>query len=172
MKVLYEQSAKGSFQEQIVLERIVLEDGILTAEIPVELKQMPEDMIEAFYPYEGRPERIYADADGKSQMTFQLIDKKLTPDEVGKAAEAVREYISQIYPRNELCPVHLCQEERFLMGWFAMGLEEAGIKQRHIKAVISVRNQMFLTTVTFLEEEQLKWEVLFRHFFHTLKETS
>lgn len=172
MSILYDESTDGCLQEQVIMERIVIADGVLTAEIPAELKQMPENMKEMFYPYEDRPEVILSDADGKSQMTFQLLNKILGAEEAGKAAEAVREYISNIYPRNELSPVHLYQKGKFLSGWFTMELDEAGEIRQHVKAVLSVRNQMFLATVTYPEQDRLKWEVLLKHFFDTLKEIS
>ena len=172
MSILFDEDTDGCFQGQVMMQRIVIADGILTAEIPSELKQMPVSMKETFYPYEDRPVMIVSDADGKSQMTFQLLDKKLGTEETGKAAEAVREYISNMYPRNELSPVHLYQKGKIQSGWFTMELEETeGIRQ-HVKAVLSVRNQMFLATVTYPEQERLKWEVLLKHFLDSLKEIS
>ncbi|WP_313152239.1 hypothetical protein [Lacrimispora sp.] len=170
MNILYNQDTEGCIQEAVILEWIVLAGGILTAEILAELMQMPEGMKEAFYPYEERPEMILADDHGKSHMTFQLLDKKLNPEETGKAAEAVREYISRMYPRNELSPVHLYRKGKFLSGWFAMELEEAEEVRQHVKAVLSVQGQMFLTTATYPEQDRLKWEVLMKHFYETLHE--
>ncbi|WP_139348742.1 hypothetical protein [Clostridium sp. Marseille-P2415] len=172
MNILYDPDAEGCLQERVVLERIVLADGRLSAEIPAELKQMPESMKEMFYPYEERPEMILADADGKNQMTFQLIDKKLGPEETRKAAEAVREYINSRHPRSELSPVHLYAAGKYPAGWFTMELEEAGEKQHHAKAVLSVRNQMFLATATYPEQDRMKWAVLLKQFFNTLRETA
>lgn len=75
MNILFDQDTEGCLQERVTLEWIVLNNGILLAEIPAELKQMPEIMKEMFYPYDKSPEMILADADGKSQMTFQRIIK-------------------------------------------------------------------------------------------------
>lgn len=105
-------------------------------------------------------------------MTFQMIDKNLGQEETRKAAEAVREYISSRYPRSELSPVHLHAAGQYPASWFTMELEEAGGMQQHVKAVLSVRNQMFLTTATYPEEDRIKWEVLLKHFFNTLRETT
>ncbi|WP_156882374.1 hypothetical protein [Lacrimispora indolis] len=172
MNILYDQDTEGCLQERVTLEWIVLDNGTLSAEIPAELKQMPEIMKEMFYPYDKRPEMILADTDGKNQMTFQRIDKKLRPEETRKAAEAVREYISSRHPRSELSPVHLYAAGQYPAGWFTMELEEPGEKQEHTKAVLSVRNQMFLATATYPEQDGMKWEVLLKRFFHTLHETT
>jgi hypothetical protein len=154
-----------------MMQEVVLVDGILTARIPVSLKEMSENGKEAYYPYEDRPEMIFADDTGKNHMTFQMIDKKLGPDETGIAAEAVREYISSIYPRNELSPVHQ-YDGRFQCAWFTVELEEAGDSNQHVKAVLSVHNRMLLVTVTYPEQDHLKWETLLKYFFDTLKEAA
>lgn len=172
MNILYDESTDGCLQEQVIMERIVLADGRLSAEIPAELKQMPESMKEMLYPYEGRPEMIFSDVDEKNQMTFQLIDKKLGPEETRKAAEAVREYISSRHSRSEMSPVHLYAAGQYPAGWFTMQLEESGEKQQHAKAVLSVRNQMFLATATYPEQDRMKWEELLKQFFNTLRETT
>ncbi len=172
MNILYDSDTEGCIQEAVVMERILLADGILSAEISADLKEMPENMKEIFYPYEDRPEMILADADGKNQMTFQRIDKKLSMEETRNAAEAVREYISRIKPRSELSLVHLYVEGQYPAGWFTMELEEFEEKKQHVKAILSVRNQMYLVTVTYPEQDRMKWEVLLKRFFYTLIEST
>ena len=172
MNKLYDPDTEGCIQEQVIMERIPLADAMLSAEIPAELKQMPESMKDMLYPYEDRPEMIYSDADGKNQMTFQLIHKNLGQEETSKAAESVREYISSRYPRSELSPVHFHACGLYPARCFTMELEEAGGMQQHVKAVLSVQNEMFLATATYPEQDRMKWEVLLKHFFNTLRETT
>ena len=170
MNKLYDPDTEGCIQEQVIMERITLADAMLSVEIPAELKQMSESMKDMLYPYEDRPEMIFSDADGKNQMTFELIHKNLGQEETRKAAEAVREYISSRYPRSELSPVHLHAAGQYPASWFTMELEDAGGMQQHVKAVLSVRSQMFLATATYPEQDRMKWEVLLKHFFNTLRE--
>lgn len=170
MNILYDSDTEGCIQEAVIMERIVLADGILSAEIPADLKEMPESMKEMFYPYEDRPETILADEDGKNQMTFQRMDKKLGMEETRNAAEAVREYISRINPRSELSPVHLYVDGQYPAGWFTMELEESEEKQQHVKAVLSVYNKMWLVTATYPVKDRMKWEVLLKQLFQTLRE--
>lgn len=172
MNILFDSDTEGCIQEAVVMERIVLADGILSAEIPVDLKQMPENMKEMFYPYEDRPEMILADADGKNQMTFQRINKKLGMEDTRKAAESVMEYISRINPRSEFSFVHLYAAGQYPAGWFTVELEEFEEKRQHVKAVLSVQNQMCLVTATYPEQNRMKWEVLLKQFFHTLREVT
>lgn len=169
MNILYDFDTEGCIQEAVVMERIMLADGFLSAEIPADLKQMTENMKEMFYPYEDRPEMILADDDGKNHMTFQRIDKKLAMEETRNAAEAVREYISRINPRSELSYVHLYVNGQYPVGWFTMELEEFEEKKQHVKAVLSAQSQMCLVTVTYPETDRMKWEVLLKRFFHTLR---
>ncbi|MTK07536.1 MAG: hypothetical protein F8N38_10665 [Hungatella sp.] len=171
MNLLYDENTENCLQEPVLMQEIKLVDGILTARIPVLLKEMSDNGKEAYYPYEDRPDMIFADDTGGCQMTFQMIDKKLGPFETGIAAEAVREYISSIYPRNELSPVHL-YNGRFQCGWFTMELNEAGESSQHVKAVLSVHNRMLLVTATFPEQDRLKWEAMLKYFFDTLEETA
>lgn len=170
MNILYDPDTEGCIQEQVIMERITLADAMLSAEIPAELKQMTESLKDMLYPYEERPEMIFSDAAGKNQMTFQLIHKNLGQEETRKAAEAVREYISGRYPRSELSPVHFHASGQYPASWFTMELEDAGEMQQHVKAVLSVQNEMFLATATYPEEDRMKWEVLLKHFFNTLRE--
>lgn len=172
MSILYDSDTEGCIQEAVVMKRIVLADGFLSAEISADLKQMTEHMKEMFYPYEDRPELILADDDGKNHMTFQRIDKKLVMEETRNAAEAVREYISRIHPRSELSLVHLYVNGQYPAGWFTMELEEFEEKKQHAKAVLSVQNQMCLVTATYPELDRMKWEVLLKRFFHTLREVT
>lgn len=172
MNLLYDENTEGCLQEPVMMQEVILVGGILTARIPVLLKEMSDNGKEAYYPYEDRPEMIFADDTGECQMTFQMIDKELGPDETGIAAEAVREYISSIYPRNELSPVHRYDKGKFQCGWFTMVLEEAGESSQHVKAVLSVHNRMLLVTATFPEQDRLKWEALLKYFFDTLEETA
>lgn len=169
---MYDPDTEGCLQEQVIMERITMADAMLSAEIPAELKQMSESLKDMLYPYEDRPEIIFSDADGKNQMTFQLIDKNLGQEETRKAAESVREYISSRYPRSEMSPVHLHAAGQYPASWFTMELEEPGGMQQHVKAVLSVRSQMFIATATYPEENRIKWEVLLKHFFNTLRETT
>jgi hypothetical protein len=171
MNLLYDENTEGCLQEPVIMQEVVLVDGTLTARIPISLKEMSEEGKEAYYPYEDRPDVIFADDTGKNHMTFQMIDKKLGSDETGIATEAMREYISSIYPRNELSHAHRYDKGRFQCGWFTMELEEAGESSRHVKAVFSVHNRMLLVTATYPEQERLKWETLLKYFFDTLKET-
>lgn len=172
MNLLYDENTENCLQEPVMMQEVILADGILTARIPVSLKEMSEKGKEAYYPYEDRPEMIFADDTGECQMTFQMIDKKMGPFETGIAAEAVREYISSVYPRNELSPVHRYDKGKFQCGWFTMGLEEAGKSSQHVKAVLSIHNRMLLATATFPEQDRLKWGTLLKCFFDTLKENS
>ena len=105
-------------------------------------------------------------------MSKTIKDGGVGPYETGIAAEAVREYISSIYPRNELSPVHRYDKGRFQCGWFTMELKEAGESSQHVKAVLSVHNRMLLVTATFPEQDRLKWETQLKYFFESLEEAA
>jgi hypothetical protein len=53
-----------------------------------------------------------------------------------------------------------------------MELEEFEEKKQHVKAVLSVQNQMCLVTATYPETSRMKWEVLLKRFFYTLREAT
>lgn len=168
MGILHKPDTKGCIQETVILREIVLAGGHFRAEIPVELQPMPESMRGMFYPYEELPDTILSDEHGRNQMTFQLLDKAVGQEETGKAAEAVREYMSSLYPQSELSPVHLYRERGNCVGWFCMELEEEEEVYRHIKAVLSVCGRMLLVTATYPRGDALKGETMLRHFFGTL----
>lgn len=143
-------------------------DGNITGEIPDELFAMPMDMQEKYYPYEKRPKIMMADNAGKIHMTIELTERKLLPEETGKAAEAVRKFSMLLYPQNEILPVHLYRGEDISVGWFVMKLENNTDKLRHIKAALPSDNNMCLVTLTYPEQEHLKWEVSWKKFLATL----
>ncbi|MGL5437597.1 MAG: hypothetical protein ACRDBO_19785 [Lachnospiraceae bacterium] len=140
----------------------------IAGEIPDGLLDMPMDMQEKYYPYEQRPEIVISDEDGKIHMTIELIEKKMLPEETGKAANAVRKFAMILYPQNEILPVHLYLGEDISVGWFVIKLENNKDKLRHIKATLPSDNKMCLITLTYPEQEHLKWEVNWKKFLATL----
>lgn len=170
MRVLYEQGTEGCIQETVVVEKIVLADGLLEAELPIQLSIMQEAMREMYYPYEKRTEILLADTDGSIQMTFQMTAQRMIRNETGGAAEAVRGCVDRIYPYNSLSPAYLFRDGEIPVGWFTMNIDENGNQFLHIKAVFSVNNQLCLTTITFPELERMKWTAIVKHFFSSLHE--
>ena len=65
MNLLYDENTEGCLQEPVLMQEIKLVNGILTARIPVLLKEMSDNGKEAYYPYEDRPEMIFADDTGE-----------------------------------------------------------------------------------------------------------
>ena len=147
---------------------VELIEGCLVGQFPEELQPMSMDMREMYYPYNERPAMIWADTSGKIQVTFQAIEKKMTPPETASAAEAIREYTERLYPREEILPVHLYREGEIPVGWFVMKLEINREQQRHVKAVLSVYNKMCILTLTYPEPEHLKWEIVLKNMFAAL----
>lgn len=145
-------------------------DGSLTIKIPEELQSMTEEMRERCYPYEERPELIWSDADGQVQMTFQSIEKKLTAQETGQAAESMREYTESVYPNDEILPVHLYLDGEIPVGWFVIKMNMGTEEKRHVKSVFSVCKKMCILTLTYPEQEHLKWEVIIKNVFAKLQE--
>lgn len=171
MNVLYNQTSKGCVQDELAFYQTEIVVGVISAEIPCDLCPMSESMQEIFYPYEKRPDLILADEQGKNQMTFEMLNKNMKAEETEMAADALREYISQMYSRSELSPVYLYRTGNIRVGWFAMTLEmEEGEVYCHRKAVLSVHNQMFLVTASYPQADRLKWDVIFKHTFDTWKE--
>ena len=96
MNLLYDENTENCLQEPVMMQEVILVDGILTARIPVSLKEMSENGKEAYYPYEDRPEMIFADDTGECQMTFQMIQPPPTStNRVKRAASAVRSNVSR-----------------------------------------------------------------------------
>lgn len=168
MRMLYCQDTEGCDQETVIFKEIELIRGRLTAELPSQLLPAGESVREMFYPYEKYPETILADIEGKNQITIQMLNKELTPKETGNAAEAVREYAEKLYPHKKLSPVHLFREGEVHAGWFVMELLLGGQPYLHVKAVFSVNKQLCLTTITYPQQEQLKWSILLKHFLGSL----
>lgn len=171
MNVLYNQTSRGCVQDEMAFYQMEVAEGIASAEIPCGLCSMPESMKEIFYPYERRPDLILADEQGKYQMTFEMLNKSMKAEDTEKAADALREHISQMHPRSELSPVYLYREGSSRVGWLVMTLEDEGEVYCHRKAVLSVRGQMFLVTASYPQTDRLKWDVIFKHVFDTWRET-
>ena len=56
------------------------------------------------------------------------------------------------------------------MGWFFMKMELNNMSVYHIKAVRTVREKLFLITMTYPEAEYLKWQIVLKYIFDTLQE--
>ena len=131
---------------------------------------MPEHLRDSFYPYENRPEMILSDSEGKVQISFQLFDKELRKDQTMQAVEEVRKCTGFLYPWNALSPSYMHWSGECPVGWFFMKMELNNMSVYHIKAVRTVREKLFLITMTYPEAEYLKWQIVLKYIFDTLQE--
>lgn len=170
MNILYSQDANGCHQDSIAAHTVTIIKDILTADLPQELDDMPEHLKDSFYPYEDRPPVIMSDPEGRVQMTFQILQKELRDAETRKAAQAVHRYTEYFYSRNELSPVYINRSGEVPVGWFLMEMELGDLKCHHIKAVRTVLGKLCLMTVTYPEEECIKWQAVLKRLYLTLQE--
>lgn len=170
MKAQYNQKTESSIQDTIILKKIKLDEAGVIIKIPEELSFMDKVKKDSFYPYENRPEMILSDSEGKVQISFQLFDKELRNDQTMQAVEEVRKCTGFLYPWNALSPSYMHWSGECPVGWFFMKMELNNMSVYHIKAVRTVREKLFLITMTYPEAEYLKWQIVLKYIFDTLQE--
>ncbi|MCM1159599.1 MAG: hypothetical protein NC412_00105 [Roseburia sp.] len=100
------------FESQIIYQEkmsILLPEGFIT---------MPKKIAKVKYPSEYRPQVIKTDDTGMVNMTFNLFDRNILPQQIKGATQTIKKGIRNMYPANIFF-----EEEMFEMGdtvccWF------------------------------------------------------
>lgn len=167
MNLLFDKDAEGSIQDTVKMCTWELLEGKILLELPEGMEKMPAERQEKYYPYEGRPEIILEHMECDVQITFQMLEKKLKPEEVYKAVHEIYKLIDKAFPKYKKTKIYLADDGEVEIGWFLMEMEDGG--KEHMKAVFSAMEKIALLTVTYKETEKWKWRVLGRDILASMR---
>lgn len=171
-KSVFSQNTAGCCQENVTLKNVSLFDRKMGIDIPIELEDMPNEMLEKYYPYDERPSIIKSSEDGSAHMTFQLFQKELSKQTISNVIEEIRKLMDQVYSLDWISNPHLFIWNEIYVGWFVFSIESNAEKMRHIKYVTSINKKFMLGTVTYPEEKSLKWESTIKYIFPSITDMS
>ncbi len=90
----------------------------------------------------------------------------MSREETKWAVRAVCELTQKAFVQYKTSPLYLHEKSEIPVGWFRMSMK--ALKREHIKAVFSIENHMVLLTLTYPEEESIKWQALSPLLFDSL----
>lgn len=168
METIFDGEAEGSRQDTLNLTTWEFREDHLALALPEGFAEMSEEKREGSYPSSERPKIILEEEQGKAQFTIQFFQKVMKEEDAGGAIEQIRELTSKSFVQYKYSPVYLCEDGPIPVGWFLMCMKD--IKKEHIKAVFSIKGFMVLLTLTYPEEESIKWRSFKDYMFASIKE--
>ena len=168
MKIWFDYQTEGCVQDLVRAVSWEWQEGVIYMELPEDFQEMPKERREEYYPYENRPETILENRGGTVQFTLQFPGQEMKVEETRTAAEKVHELTEDAFPKYEMSPEYLYEEGQVPVGWFTVRMEDR--ESEHIKAVFSARGKMVLLTMTYPENETMKWRPVSRCIFASIRE--
>lgn len=166
MNTIFHSDAEGCSQEQIGVFTWKDPEQRLSLALPEGFREMEEEKKEENYPMAERPEIIMEDERGKTQLTLQFLNKGMSREETGEAGQKICELTQDSFVQYQISPFYLYENGEIPVGWFRMSMK--ALKWEHIKAVFSINNHMALLTLTYPEEERIKWQVFIKYLFDSV----
>lgn len=168
-KTIFYSEEENCFQDSIELRTISLFNNKLVLEIPSELEEMPEEIKDNYYPYDNRPEVILWGYQGNVQITFQKLSKSLREEQVYEAAKSVAEFMKKIYSNKNVGRIHLFERNKKKIAWFIVRLQ-GDREEKNLKFFMEIENHFTLGTLTYLVDEENKWETVIKYIFASICE--
>lgn len=166
MKTIFYRDTEGCDQDQVNVFIWKDPKERISFILPEGFREMEEEKKEENYPMSERPEVILEDELGRIQVTLQFLDKAMSREETNEAARQVYELAQSSFAQCRISSVYLYEKGEIPVGWFLMSIKT--LKCEHIKAVFSIDNHMALLTLTYPEEERMKWHVFIKHLFDSV----
>ena len=168
MKIWFDKEIEGCVQDLVRVVPWEWQEGEIRMELPEDFQEMPQERKEEYYPYENRPETILENTGGTVQLTLQFSDQEMKEEETRSAAEKVHELTEDAFPKYDMSPAYLYEGGKVPVGWFTVKMEDR--ESEHIKAVFSGGGKMVLLTMTYPENETMKWRPISRCIFASIRE--
>ncbi len=166
MNAIFHKDAEGCSQEQVCAFTWTDPKQRLSLVLPEGFQEMEEEKREEYFSMEERPEIIMEDEQGSTQFTLQFLNKAMSREETKEAVRGICELTQKTFVQYKTSPLYLYEKSEIPVGWFCMSMK--ALKREHIKAVFSIENRMVLLTLTYPEEERVKWQVFARYLFDSL----
>ena len=170
MKIIFDGETEGSVQDTINLVAWDFLEKQLGFVLPEGFSEMSEEKREESYPLSNRPQIILEDEQRKVQITIHFFHKTMKKEDITGAVEQILELTRKAFAQYEYSPIYLFTDGAVPVGWFLMRMKD--IEKEHIKAVLPIKESMVLLTLTYPEEESIKWCSFKDYMFASIKEDS
>lgn len=150
---------KSKWQEINCLEEQVL------LKLPEDWKRPENEVIIKKFPYNSKPQEIFADLQVRKIITFNLLDKPLLDEQVYPAIQEMQRLINRLYPESIRKAAKLFKVEAGMSGRFTFITGGIEYDTAHSMFILPVNERMMLGSYHFpldqmAEEEATLLDIL------------
>ena len=136
------------------MKEIILFDDALQTVVPDDFEDMSLEAIGVMFPHEQRPQIIKGSPDGSTYVTFSLVERTLSRQQLFVASHSSLDFLKKFYPSCHNQRVHVIPLEDSMCGWFSFTARE----MINILFIISIENKMILGTCGCSEDDTKRLE--------------
>lgn len=131
-------------------------------DMPESYQEMPQDRVDALYPYEVKQEIILENPQTGSFCTFSLFeDQGIMDSQVEYAIHSVRKIVTRLYPSSLLEEEQIMPCAEASCGWFAFKTIAAEGALYNVMYIFPVNGHMMFGTMGCrMEDEQEKEQLM------------
>ena len=138
---------KDKWQEISCLEEQVL------LKLPEEWKRPTDEVIAKKFPYNSKPQEIFADLHERKIITFNLLDKQLVDEQVYPAIKEIQRLINRLYPESIRKSAGIFKVNAGMSGRFTFITGGMEYDTAHCMFILPVNERMMLGSYHFPLEE-------------------
>lgn len=159
MERIEENKEKDNWQEINCLKEQVF------LKLPEDWKRPVEKVIAKKFPYNSKPQEIFADLDGRKMITFNLLEKQLREAQVYPAIREMQRLFNHIYPESIRKTARQFKVNAGVSGWFLFTTGGMKYDTAHCMFILPVNEKMMLGSYHFpveniKEDEGVLLEIL------------
>ena len=129
-----------------------LEDEVLL-KLPKEWKRPEDEVIAKKFPYNSKPQEIFADCQERKIITFNLLDKQLVDEQVYPAIKEMQRLINRLYPESIRKEARLFKVDAGMSGRFTFITGGMEYDTAHCMFILPVNERMMFGSYHFPLEE-------------------
>lgn len=158
------EKAAGNVKE-IEWQEIECLEKQVVLKLPGDWKRPENKIIERKFPYNSKPQEIYADLHERKIITFNLLDKQLEDELVYPAIGEIQRIINRLYPESIRKEARLCKVNAGVLGRFIFVTGGMEYDTAHCMFILPVNKRMMFGSYHFpleeiAEEERLLLDIL------------
>ena len=138
---------KYKWQEISCLEEQVL------LKLPEEWQRPEDEVIAKKFPYNSKPQEIFADLQERKILTFNLLDKQLVDEQVYPAIKEIQRLINRLYPESIRKEASLYRVDAGMSGRFIFSTGGMEYDTAHYMFILPVNERMMFGSYHFPLEE-------------------
>lgn len=157
--------------EKMELEEKMILDGRLTLLLPVNFKEMDEELREIKYPDPDRPEWIYSNESGDVSMTFFLDEGEILTEEVESVRDIIIGEMKRLYPASAVKDKKRIGKGKNVVSLFSMDIPLLDETCYHLMFFRAMAAGLLMGTFDCSVNEKKQWQQILPQLLDTMKET-